>query len=659
MKLLKLSLENFQGIKKLELDFSGKDASIYGDNETGKTTVFNAFTWLLFDKASTNAKNFTPKTKNKSGKGVHHLDHTVEAVFERGNGERMTLKKVYAEDWVTKRGSADKELKGHTTSYYVDEVPYPKNQFESYIQQFIGDGVIPRLLTQPDFFPSELSWQDRREILLDICGDITDDEVLAQTKALADLRGYLLKAGTADQYHTVDDFLTIAKAQKKKFTEDMEEIDARIKEVEYLTPDVQGLNAKDLEAELRELEFKKQSKLNLKNGEINGNPELNDCKRQLLTLMADETRARQEHYEKTSANRNQQLEAKLDDLRKERAALEEKSQRDHSTLSQINDQIEICVSRRNYLIGEYNRVFGECWDDSQAICPTCKRQLEEEKIEALKAEFNLNKSKRLEDINHNGKLYSKEKIAELEARAKELERALVEQRRAYEGISGEINLWLSEKQEPIKFEETEEYLAINNKIIEITAKADALESDLIKGSAAITEDIEAIEAEIYAIQEAKTNLKQAAEFKKRIKDLEADEKSISRKLSHIEKGIHLCEVFTREKVKLLDNKINSKFKRVRFQLFKEQVNGGLQDACEVLVPTKDGKLVPYSTDANNAAKINAGLEIIDVLNKHYDIHLPVFVDNAESVTKLLEIDTQVIKLVVSEQDKKLRMEVKQ
>ena len=143
---------------------------------------------------------------------------------------------------------------------------------------------------------------------------------------------------------------------------------------------------------------------------------------------------------------------------------------------------------------------------------------------------------------------------------------------------------------------------------------------------------------------------------RRIAELEKQEKRLGGEFEELEKGLYLCDLFTKKKVSALTERINGKFKRVRFRLFIEQLNGGLKEDCEVMIPRDDGTLVPY-TFANNAARINAGLEIINTLAEHWNIRMPVFIDNAESVTHLENSDTQIIRLVVSEADKKLRLEV--
>jgi len=154
-----LYLFNFQGIRELRLDFGGNNAVIYGDNATGKTTIFNAITWLLFDKASTGAKNFTPKTKDANGHDVHYLEHGVEACFILADGQVLTLKKVYKEVYKTKRGSAREEFNGHEIDYSIEGVPAKEKEYVAALAEYIGEADQVKMLTMPDYFSDEMSWR--------------------------------------------------------------------------------------------------------------------------------------------------------------------------------------------------------------------------------------------------------------------------------------------------------------------------------------------------------------------------------------------------------------------------------------------------------------------------------------------------------------------
>ena len=136
---------------------------------------------------------------------------------------------------------------------------------------------------------------------------------------------------------------------------------------------------------------------------------------------------------------------------------------------------------------------------------------------------------------------------------------------------------------------------------------------------------------------------------KRILELKDEEKTLSQQIANVEKEQFVIENFVKAKVDALENVVNSKFKFVKFKMFEEQINGGLRETCEATV---NG--VPYS-DVNTASKINAGLDIINVLSEHYQITAPIFIDNAESVHTLIEMQTQVLRLIVNENFKSLEV----
>jgi len=104
VKLVSLKLENFKGIRSFELVANGNNVKVYGDNAAGKTSLFDAFLWVLFDKDSQNQKDFAIKTLDKDGKPIHNLDHIVELALDV-NGQTIKLKKVFKEKWTKKRRS--------------------------------------------------------------------------------------------------------------------------------------------------------------------------------------------------------------------------------------------------------------------------------------------------------------------------------------------------------------------------------------------------------------------------------------------------------------------------------------------------------------------------------------------------------------------------
>ncbi|MBD5162519.1 MAG: AAA family ATPase [Oscillibacter sp.] len=254
MKINTLRLENFQGIKAATFNFKGQSASIYGDNATGKTTAYNALTWLLFDRPSTGAKGYTPKTKGPDG-DMHYLDHAAEAQFIMDSGRLVTLRKVFHENYKKKRGSATEEFDGHSVDFFIDGVPVKEKEYTAALLGFCGGAEQMKMLTMPHYFPEDMPWEARRKILLEVCGDVSDTEVISSSDELKELPSYLLMRGTVDQYYTVDEYKKIATAQKADINKQLLGIPGRIDEAQRAIPD-EAIDVVAIDAQLATLQTK-------------------------------------------------------------------------------------------------------------------------------------------------------------------------------------------------------------------------------------------------------------------------------------------------------------------------------------------------------------------------------------------------------------------
>lgn len=657
MKLYRLTLNNFQGIKSLSFEFpEGRSASIYGDNATGKTTVYNALTWLLFDKASTAAKNFTPKTKGPDG-DMHHLDHSSEAVFMTDTGRQITLKKTYHESYKKKRGSATEEFDGHTVEYEVDGVPVKEKEFTATVIGFCGgDTEKPKMLTMPDYFPEQLSWDTRRKILLENCGDISDDEIIAANDDLKELKDFLRMNGTTEQYYTTDEYKKVAAARRSEINKQLTEIPARIDEAEKAIPDTTGLNAEEIEQNIASLQKKRDSLAAEKAEAAAGGTASATLRTQIADIRTKMAEGKAAH---AKAQNDQNSDIDADILLAKREANERRREAEDARIDirRRESEAERLETLRSKLLGDYKDISGEVWDESKSICPTCHQQLPADQIERMREEFNLRKSQRLEEINKRGKTEaSKTAIAELRAQIADLQtkaEAAEAMQKAAEAKAEEL---AGKRIAPTPYEATDEYATLTAQIADIEAKIADEGKCTAEAVAAVEAKIRAVDEAIREERDKQMQLTMAENQNRRIGELEKQEKRLGGEFEELEKGLYLCDLFTKKKVGALTERINGKFKSVRFRLFVEQLNGGLKEDCEVMIPRADGTLVPY-TFANNAARINAGLEIINTLAEHWGIRMPVFIDNAESVTHLTSTDTQIVRLVVSEADKKLRLEV--
>jgi len=244
MKILRLSLENFKGVRELTLDLNGRNAEIYGDNATGKTSIADAFTWLMFGRPYEDETEFTPKTR-KGEDYSHNLNHAVECDIEI-DGEVVTFRRVYHEVYKKKQGSSVSTLSGNTTDYYINGVPKKEKEYQRYWEEIFENPEIPKLLTLPHYFSSNpdaggIHWEKRRAILLEICGDISDSAIMEsdkELKALADIVGR----------NTVDEYRKIVKAQMSEVNHKLQFIPARIDEAQKAIPNTPGLTADELDA---------------------------------------------------------------------------------------------------------------------------------------------------------------------------------------------------------------------------------------------------------------------------------------------------------------------------------------------------------------------------------------------------------------------------
>ena len=182
IKLNKLRIQNFKGIKEFTLDANGSNVEIFGDNATGKTTIMDSFLWLLFNKDSMGKSNFDVIPQDSNGNNIHRLDTVVEAELDI-NGAITMIKKQLSEKWVKKRDAIEQTLEGTNTSYWIDEVPTKAREYSSKINDIIDEELF-QMITDPLFFNNKLHWEERRKILVDISGGVTDEEITSKDDIL-------------------------------------------------------------------------------------------------------------------------------------------------------------------------------------------------------------------------------------------------------------------------------------------------------------------------------------------------------------------------------------------------------------------------------------------------------------------------------------------
>ena len=639
IKIKRLSLENFKCHKSLTLSFEGGNASIYGDNATGKTSVYDALTWLLFgkDSAGNGEKNIEIKPLDDQGEVRDHLAVTAVEAELLVNGELVTLRRTYREIWSTKRGRSEATYDGNTSEYYVDGVPCKKNAFQSRVGELVSEETF-RMLTSVSYFANGISWQERRAVLFDVAGVMGDAEILGSDPKFLPLVEGMGKL-------SLEDYKKKLLAEKKGFVGAKTEIPARISECQKTIQDIQGMDFVGAKAQAEELRIR-QEQISAEIIAIEHDSAADKKRLEIRAAQLDLDKLESEN----KAYRASQVTGGMviGDLKRDLAYLN----------SRLSNR-ELLLSGAEKSVGDYDRQIEDSrkrWIrvNSQVFnggnCPTCGQKLPGDQLSRAMARFEDQKVNQLREIESTASAL-KESREQAENRILEIREDIVVMKDQIRKKEQDIVAAEAVDVEPMDMDGYQEQAeafrqrinALNNELYEI-----------LKKSANVKERLR---VELGEVNEKRNQLmgviskESLLEYtRKRVDELREDAKNAAAALDAIEQMLFLMDEYSRYKTQFVEESINGMFRIARFRLFREQANGGVEDRCDVVL---DG--VPY-ININNGSRINVGIDIINTLSRAYGVRVPLFVDNAEGVTRLEESASQIIRLVVSEMDKDLRVQ---
>ncbi len=639
MKLMQMSIRNFKGCAALDLALSGRSASIYGDNAAGKTTVFDALTWLLFGKDSRDRKDFEIKPLDSAGSIKDHAAVTgVEATFEVNECE-IRLKKTFFERWSTKRGSVDATYDGNTSEYYVDDVPAKKYEYERRVSEIVSEDLF-RVLTNCLYFCETMGWKERRKMLLDVC-DIPDDKVIMVSSPV--FAPLLQALGNL----SLDDYRKKLMAQRKGLNGARDTVPARIDEQKKTVEALSGMDFAGIEAQKAEkavhLGQLKDELIKMEHGALMDSKcnERDNLKNQLQALGIDNDRHRASQMGPIMDERPA-MRARLQDALRKKEYEEAQVQMETKAVERINARIE--EMRQRWISIDAEQFTG-------GTCPTCGQALPEAALNAAMERFAQDKERRKADAVSTA---NREKET-LQTASERLARHTEEVKAAEEAaatVQAELEAYIPAAQPEITdlpgYQEKADQLrasigALESVIEKMKGETAAIQAEISGKIRMLSDEIAALDAEL-----AKKPLLTFAQ--ERISELREEAKQAAESIETLDRSLALVDEFTRHKCSFIEDGINSRFKLAKFKLFSEQINGGVSDCCEA---TYDG--VPFDS-LNNGMRINLGVDVIRTISEYYGLRVPLFVDNAESVVDLVNAETQVIRLVVSGKDKELRIE---
>jgi len=639
--LKSLKIKNFKGVKDLSIDF-GKVTNVFGDNGTGKTTIQDSFSFLLFDKDSKDSTKFDVQPLDKDNNPIHNLETIIEAALLI-DGKEVILKRVYKEKYSTIRGTSKQEFKGYESTYYVNEVPKKVNEYKAYIGELLEENLF-KLITNPQYF-ANLPWKDRRVIITEIVGDLDHKAVIDFKKDLEPLRAYL-------NNNTVDDFIKANKSKIAQLKKDRLQIPARMDEInnsiQELDFEAFSSQRKDIAANIKSIDERLQDK-----------SKANEGLYKLKTLLLDKQQKLTELEYKFRTDVNKPREALQDNIRSTEINIKHLAMNIDELVKEKEKKQNFIVTsmepERNKLLKTYKdtQSLKFEFDEEECKCPMCNRKFEAEDIEKKKVEleerFNLEKARRLEKNVDEGKAVKNEK----DKLVKQVDELVTKIEKEIDMLdaAGKSLVDLKEKLNKltgVPVGKPQEIINVENEIEKLKAEISSFK----------TEDVSELKERKQYLQTELQNIDKQLAYKEinekaesRIRELEEEETRLSEKIAELEGLEILSEEFIRTKVELLEERVNSKFKYVKFKMFRNQINGGLEECCEPCI-----KGVPFTSNLNTAARINAGLDIINTLCNHYGVNAPIFIDNRESTNRIIETSSQIINLIVSK-DKTLKTEV--
>lgn len=635
-----MSLLNFKGVRDLNIKFNDI-TTISGQNALGKTTIFDAATWLLFGKDSEDRKEFGIKTFDKDGVAIPKIPHEVSAILHVDD-EEIHLRRCYNEKWTKKRGSAIEEFTGHEVTQFVNDVPFSTREFQQRIEQICPEQIF-KLITNPAYFPNQKK-DVQRQTLFAMAGSITDEEIAASKTEFVALLAQLTGK-------TLEGYKKEISAKKKRIKDEIQAIPGRIDERHRSTPESEDwivledeLVSKNTQVEKIDDQIADSSKIYKKIADkrVEIQQLINKAREHRSTVAFNVKEKMMSDFRLGQSDRNQFI-SNLEALQRDERIVS-------SVIAARDTELKFLDDQREKLLAEWRQVnaLKISFDDLHTECPVCKRAFESVDVESkqneMTANFNAQKSNTLGENNRKG--------FEIKTKKEACQTVIAENKSKLENIREEIaKIEANEVYKTVPTEpdasnliaDDKDYITYSNSITDLENQ---LSGDVeMPNVLALQDGKKVLNSSIVELTKLLSKRETIEANKKRIKELEQEQRTLAQELADLEQIEFTIADFSKTKIERVEGRINSLFEFVKFRMYETQINGGEIETCEAVA---NG--VPFSSQ-NNAMRINMGLDIINAICRYHDVSAPIFVDNAESVNTLLPTDSQMIRLVVSNDPK--------
>lgn len=650
IKFKKIRIRNFRGLVSFDANLEGRSVRISGANGLGKSSVADAITWVLFGKDSRRRTAFPIDPVDDEGRIIHNLDVSVELEMLI-DGQPTTLRRRRQEKWVQKRGMTTEQLDGHQTTCYIDGRPLPSSDFSSHVDTIVKEELF-RALTTPDYFPS-LPMDQQYRLLVKIVGTRTLAEIAAKDEEA-------MKVVDELGQRSLDQYRQGLAYDLQRTRKEQELIPVRLSEVQGFIEQVKAKgadgktaqrHAKGIEEKLRQVTQEIDSMAGVVRAE---NARYND-QRAYIQQLRQQRAAIEDRIEKQNREARTLHQSLVCKAKEELEATEER----HTAAKTMLGLHERRLKDLEQQLEDFRRRWEEVerlsfsWNAEEAVCPTCGQPLPQDQADQKRVEaemrFNERKMKQQDALDEEGK-----KLAASKQRLQDLSAAARQEMYEAERLTPEARERLSKAEaEPIEqadYHDAADWQRLSGEIDqrmkELEQTTQAQEPPQL---AALRTEEQAYRKELRLLEQTIDRSKQIDEYVRREKELQKQRTTLSGDIARMQTRLEAAERLQLMEANDLQKRVNELFPSVRFRLSRELLNGREVGHCELSV---DG--VPYS-GLSTSEPINAGLELINALARHYNIVAPIVIDNAEAVNKVAQTLGQQILLEVSPA-KKLNVE---
>ena len=623
--LTHLSAENFCGIESLDTDLWERTI-ISGFNREGKSTIANAVYWLFTGKTSDNASvDDSIRPHDANGVRKDFVDITVSGTIGV-DSEEFTLTKTQKQKWVKKRGSEDREFQGNENVFSINGVPKSQKDFYNFIEENICSvDELPFYINSNAFW--KLDAKKRREKVLSLADNYSDDDVIDKHPEFETLRSDL-KVGTVDEIAKRD------KANIKALKDRQKELPARIDEVSksIVHEDFAELELQKnaLKEKLLECEAKASEEITLQTT-------ISKLKGELTQIAAKLT--------ESVNSKKHELEMKAKDIKSESDVLSTKIKAYEDELEYLEQTIE----NRNRVIAETevnldNAIKREIGQIS-LFCPTCGQLMPDEKQNENKAKLEEQKRAEMDrysDYLETLKAELKASVEKVKAIRGKLPDMTINRNQLLSQVT-DLEKEISSMTEVVNYEDDPEYIAKQKEITDLESKLPSFR-DYKSDKYVIKEQLEEID---FRLGKAAANEK----AKERVEQLKEEQKIVGQNILKAEAHLDLLDRFSKARIEMLEESVNSYFEIIKWKFFSTQINGGLQPVCYALVNGES-----YDGLLNKSDRLLCQIDLCRAFQKAGNINMFLLTDDCESIDNDRLPNTDHQQIMFRRSDNKLKIE---